>query len=95
MKGETAVTTRASCHEKNKQIPAEIVIPSTASTMMPAASVVRPFSAVMSSWMMLVSTPGALSFASNQPMSFIRIASNSFTLSLYVRFSPPRLKQSF
>ncbi len=73
----------------------EIVIPRKASIMTPMASVVSPFTALMSSVMMLVSTPGARSLSSNQPICFLRIASKSLIRSLKVKLSPPNPKQSF
>lgn len=82
MNGEAAMTTRASRHEKKKQIAAEIVIPSAASVKIPAASVVSPFTAAMSSYMMFVRIPGAFSLSSNQPISFRSKDSKSFTLNL-------------
>ena len=95
MNGETAVTTSASYHEKIKHMPAETINPSAASTMIPAASVVSPLIAVISPWITFDKTPGALSLSSNHPMSFIKIASNNLTLSLKVKFSPPKLKLNF
>lgn len=95
MNGEIIVTTMASYHAKKKQIKLEIVMPRNASTNIPIASVVKPLTALTSSVIILVSTPGALSLLSNQPICLDRIASNNLIRRRKVRLSPPYPKQIF
>ena len=95
MKGEIRVMTIASCQEKTKQIRHEMKMPRKASTMIPIASVVKPLTELMSSVMILVRMPGALSLLSNQPTCFLRIASKSLILNLKVKLSPPKPKHNF
>jgi len=60
--GDVAVTTRATCHEKRKQIKHEKIRPSAASTAIDKLSVVSPFKALMCSVSTFVSMLGALVF---------------------------------
>lgn len=95
MNGEVIVTMIASCQAKMKQIRQEKKSPSPASTAIPTLSVVRPFTELISSVMMLVRIPGALFLLSNHPMFFLKMAAKSFTRRVKVRFSPPRPKKYF
>ena len=72
-----------------------MVSPKAASIITPIASVVNPLTAVMSSVIIFVRIPGALSLLSNHPMCFLKMASKSLILSPRVRLSPPIPKQSF
>lgn len=95
MNGEVRDTMKPSCHEKMKQIKHEKNRPSPASTAIASDSVVSPLTAAMSSVIILVKIPGARFLLSNQPICLCKNASNSLTLKVNVRFSPPRPKRSF
>lgn len=95
MNGDVKVTMMASCHAKIKQIRHEKKRPSPASTAIPTLSVVNPLTELMSSVIIFVKIPGALFLLSNQPIFFLRIEAKSLTLSVKVRFSPPRPKKYF
>jgi hypothetical protein len=72
--GDVIVTIIPSYHVKIKQITQEKNSPSAASVAIPRLSVVRPFTALMSSVNILVRMPGARFLLSNQPMCFDRYA---------------------
>ena len=74
MNGLVAETTNPSCHEKMKQIKHEKNRPRAASVAIPRLSVVKPFTALMSSVKIFVKIPGALFLLSNQPMCLCRYA---------------------
>lgn len=95
MNGDVRVTTKPSCHENIMQIMHEKNRPNAASTAIASDSVVRPLTAEISSVMMLVRIPGARFLLSNHPIYLCKKASKSLTLSVKVRFSPPRPNQSF
>ena len=60
-----------------------------------AVSVLRPLSFVISSAKMLLRTPGALSFESNQESYLCKISVNSSCLNLNVKFSPTKVNKYF
>ena len=95
MNGVKQVTTMPKEGEKIKTAPQETTKPRKASIRMAMASVVKPLTELISSVMMLVSTPGARSLLSNQPMCFLKMDSKSMILSFRVKLSPPKPKQSF
>ena len=95
MKGEISVITIASCQEKIKQIRQEMKMPRKASTIIPIASVVKPLTELISSVMIFVRMPGALSLLSNHPTCFLRMDSKSLILNLKVKLSPPNPKHNF
>jgi hypothetical protein len=88
MIGEAAIPTRPILHEYRRAI----IIPNskqeTDSMTRENVSVVRALSYVMSSDIMLLSTPGALSLLSNQARGLYISDSYRSFLMLKVRFSP-------
>ena len=95
MKGHVTVTTKATYQVKRKHIRHEKKRPRAASTAIAILSVDSPFKALISCVMILVRAPGALVLSSYQPTDLCIKALNNVTLSVYVKFSPPRAKLSF
>lgn len=80
IKGEVKVTTKASYHEKIKQIKHEKKSPSPASVAIANDSVVKPLTALISSVKMLVRMPGARFLLSNHSIGLCNNDSKSLTL---------------
>lgn len=94
-RGERTKHIRPKLHCSEKQIIKEITKPRIDSQRMEIVSVVSPFSCVISSWIMFVRTPVALSLLSNHPTCLLKRLSKNFTLIVKVRFSPPIPKKYF
>ena len=87
--------TSAILQEMMREIIDPIAIQRKASDKTEIVSVVSPLSLVISSERIFESTPGALSFESNQESYLCKISVNSSCLNLNVKFSPTKVNKYF